>query len=110
MEQDTGTAELLGLAGEGHHLAGGPRVGAGDHRHPPGGGGQRGFQHLLAFRRRQGVKLTGAAQRDEPVNALLDLVIHKALEFRQMDLPVSLQRRDEGGEYPAEAGRFLFHG
>ncbi len=90
-------ADLLRVAGQLDGLAGGIRPGAGDDRHPAARrfDAQLHDPHVLLVA--EGGRLTGGADRNQPLGSLRDLPFDQPLEGRLIELAV-LERRNEGGD------------
>ncbi|MPL67290.1 hypothetical protein SDC9_12981 [bioreactor metagenome] len=96
----------LGVADQLDPLGGRVRAGAGDHRHPAGGGLHHLLDHAVVFLVAQRRAFAGGADRDDAVRALRDVPLHQFLERVPIDCAVR-ERRDECGEGPFEHDTLL---
>ena len=76
----------FGLAAGAHHLVGPFRAGADQHRHAAGRLLDHDLDDLAPLVGRDAQELAGAAERDQAMDAFLDLEIDQALQGRLVDL------------------------
>ena len=88
----------VGLLGEMHRVGGGVRAGAGDHGRPPADlvDGRLPQLDLLLVRERR--RLAGGGADDDPVGAVVDQLGAELAEPLDVDSPVRVERRDDGGQ------------
>src|SRR5437879_3091588 len=79
-------AHRFGFAARPHYLVGPFGAGADQHRHAAGRLLDHGFGNLPALIGCDAQELAGAAERDQAVDAFLDLEVDQALERRFVDL------------------------